>query len=123
MTDRPERFRSTMQITVCYDGSETTAKILDVSRYGMKIFFKAGLPEEAIVGLRALNLTLEAEVRWSRRGHCGLALGKPLTPDQLDMLTGAARPRSSPFFTKPARNDRHDPRRPVHDPGDGRIRG
>lgn len=123
MPDRAARYRSSMQISVCFNGSELTAKILDVSQHGMKLFFKSGLPVGAIVKLRGADLLAEGEVRWTRRGHCGLQLLKPLTGDQLDMLTGKSKPRTSPFFTRPHNYDRYAARRVFDDGIDGRIRG
>ncbi|GIT92189.1 hypothetical protein JANAI62_26470 [Jannaschia pagri] len=102
-----------MQITVCHDGREVMAKILDVSERGMKLFIKNGLPVGWIVGLRTPDFIAAAEVRWSRHSHTGLALTEPLSPDQLLQLLGGPS-RDTGVTPRPPRTEPTETTGPVN---------
>lgn len=72
---------------------EIEVVIVDITEMGAKADGLGALPAGTECGLRILNETVPATVRWSAGGAAGLAFAERLTPRQLDVVRHRRTPR------------------------------
>lgn len=91
MKERPRRIPADMAVTIIGGGRTTQARLLDVSREGLKAATANVFRPGQVLTVLASGLVLEGEVRWTDGAMLGMLLTVPLSPVQQAALARGAR--------------------------------
>lgn len=91
MQERPRRIPADMAVTIIGMGRTTQARLLDVSRDGLKAAAANVFRPGQCLTVLAAGMMLEGQVRWTKGALLGVKLAVPLSPEQQAALAHGTR--------------------------------
>ena len=103
MRYRQQRFPADAQVRLERAGTQSRARLVNISPTGARLSDVGLLPTGELVILSHLTSLISARVVWSNERQTGVAFGRPLTQAQVNSIRGVGDAASGTWSFKPSR--------------------